>query len=395
MYSVDLAAWYYFNKNFPDADLTFAVLYPHKCNFGNNPIEYCSLLDHPYLYDEADLIVFWGDFLHAYDYRKAVTKQLVVKGYCATDIEARSQVRKYLFLTGYNKNILQNVIIYGGTLLFNDLHSQEDQEYLEDQVNLFKNCRRVWMRESFSAFKVQELLNDFSCSYHGTDCALFLPKDSPIDFDKDFDKTLKVQSSVDPQKIMAVFLGRSKMPCDGISKFISNLNSNLNTNLYWLNWGVPPFFEDKREDIFVGLPELANKQLEGSTPLAVLANLKHVNFIVSDTYHVCVNAWNLGIPALCIIDNTHDNLGVNSGSELGKRDKRVAFYWSYNASPYLLYSSDLIDDGSLEKKAAKLAELLVNKENINFIRSNMVMHADAMQSLIKEVINEIDGVAKV
>ncbi len=383
MYSVDLAAWYFFSKFFPEATLQFLVLYPHKCDFGDNPIVTQPLLENPDIYESVDRIVFWGDFLHAYDYRAAIIQQLVMQGLSKSENDAKRLVRKFIYLSNADKKLLNKVVIYGGTMLFNESTCIQDAEYINDLKHLFSNCRRVWMREPYSALAIAEYIDNYTTSFHGTDCAQLLGRD--------FLKALSCEeqdSDAKPQKVLGLFLGRGKMPFDDLIAFLKSIKQNLNASLAWIDWGKKPFFLDRTEEIFTSFPELREHQFTGRTPLEILANLKKVDFVISDTYHVCVNAWNLGVPAICVIDNSHENLSVNSGSDLGKRDKRVAFYWTYNASPYLLYSSDLLEDVKIKKRVTELSGLLSNSENISFIASQMLKHASALQVLLADTIRE-------
>ncbi len=385
MYSVDLAAWYFFSKFFPEATFQFSVLYPHKCDFGDNPIVTHPLLEDPDIYESVDRIVFWGDFLHAYDYRNAIIQQMVMQGLSKSECDAKHLVRKFMYLSHADKKLLNKVVIYGGTMLFNDSTCVQDTEYINDLKNLFRNCRRVWMREPYSALAIAEYTDNYTASFHGTDCAQLLGRD--------FLEALSGEepdSHSKPQKVLGLFMGRGKMPFDNLVGFLDRIKQRLNVSLAWIDWGKKPFFLDRTEEVFSKFPELQEFQLTGRTPLEILANLRKVDFVISDTYHVCVNAWNLGIPAICVIDNYHENLAlkVNSGTALGKRDKRVVFYWTYNASPYLLYSSDLQEDVKIQRRVEELSGLLSNSENISFIGSQMSRHASASQVLLADTIRE-------
>jgi hypothetical protein len=266
-------------------------------------------------------------------------------------------------------------------MLFNDSTCVADSGYIDDLKRLFKNCRRVWMREPFSALAVKQYVGDYTRSFLGTDCAQLLGHDFP-----ETAEAKKPRQDLKPQKTLGVFFGRSKMPGDSLVKILKLIKLKLNIDLAWIDWGIKPFFLDKTQEFFPHIPELEQSRLTGDNPLEILGKLQNVDFVISDTYHVCVNAWNLGIPAICVIDNSHEKLGVNSGSELGRRDKRIAFYWSYNASPYLLFSSDLSEEENISARAQELSGLLTNIANTDFIISLMSEHAKSSQaSLVKAI----------
>lgn len=381
MYSVDLAAWYFFKKHRPTDTLIFATLYPHKCDFGEYKLECESLIEKPVLYEQVDRIIFWGDFIHAYNYRSAIANQLVKQGYSESIKEAILKIRELLFLSGTYEKWLSKTIVYGGTLLFNDSESYEDREYVNDLRILYGKCRRSWLREPFSAININNMIGEHEYSRHGTDCAQLLG----TDFVKRFTGNEETKKQSTTKKI-GVFIGRSNFSCENLSELLKRLQNKMGANLSWLDWGGEPFFFDKTADIFSKIPELASRIESADTPFEILQLLKGFDYIISDTYHVCVNAWTMGIPAICVIDDTDEKLGVNSGSILGKRDKRVVFFLSYNSSPYLLYSSEILNQENIESKADDLEKLLLSEKNIRYIISQMKQHAEQMQKKLVEVI---------
>lgn len=386
MFSVDLAAWYFLQKNFPGALVEFITLYPHQCDFSQAPFRFVHQDGEIKHLEDSNVILYWGDFLHTLPYRDAVVSQLVAQGKCKSIDEALEKVRKFLFLAESDPELLKKTILYGGTLLFNQANSYENETYANDLKRLIVSAKRVWVREPFSAFKVNQLQGYEQHSAHGTDCAQLLRKD----FVKFCSIGAGYHSSVASRKKLGIYIGRSHFETNKIGALVSGLQTNMKLDLSWLDWGKPPFFLDKKRDVLKCLPQLEkNGSAESAlTSLEALLALQEVDLLVSDTYHTCVNAWNFGIPAICLIDNSSSALKVNNGSAAAGRDKRVVFYWTYNVAPFLVYSSDLCNETAIQKKADEISSLLADQALLNHIFKQMSQHVQVSEELLLRAIKE-------
>jgi hypothetical protein len=386
MFSVDLAAWYFLHRHFPEADVQYLTLYPHKCDFGGIPFCYEPQHGNMQRLKDSDLILYWGDFQHTLHYRNAVAKQLLTQGICSSSEEALEQVREFLFLAGSDPALLSRTVLYGGTLLFNQADNNGDEVYTSDLQRLLRSARRVWVREPFSAFYVNQIQQQDERCAHGTDAAQLLGRD--------FVDHCGVESvrSVDGQQTkLGVFIGRSDLDAKTISSLLTALTDRLPAEPVWLNWGKPPFFMGRRKEFMACLPAM-EQVIPGApdpSPPETLAALLELDLLVSDTYHTCVNAWSFGIPALCLIDNSQSPMAVNSGSGLAGRDKRVAFYWTYNAAPFLLYSADLSDASEIQKRAADLSSLFADHSLIRGIKAQMSQHVALSKNSLLRTLRQV------
>ena len=364
MYSVDLAAWSLLNRHFPKAEADFAVLYPPRCQIPNSPFAYSMVPLSEIL--ESDLILYWGDFLHGRIYRDAVRAQLVQQGFCTSEEEALLRVRRFLFLAEAPPEILAKTLIYGGTLLFNSAEDRLNRAYQQDLKRLVRGVRRVWMREPFSAFQVNQLQAGESPCALGTDCALLLRSET-------LDRFCPAPVPRTVPKL-GIFFGRSQPDLAQTKAFLLELQREIGGELNWLDWGRAPFFLDQRAAWTAQLPELGEPQEKPLSPLEALCRLRQLDLVITDTYHICVNAWRLGIPALCLIDNRNTPLSVNQG-EGAARDKRVVFYWTYNLAPFLIYSTALEKESSRKERVAALCTLLHQAPLLKQIQGDLEQHA--------------------
>jgi hypothetical protein len=386
MFSVDLAAWYFLHQHFPKADVQYLTLYPHKCDFGGVPFCYEPSNENMQRLQDSDLVLYWGDFQHTLSYRNAVVNQLVEQGICNSREQALERVREFLFLAGSEPELLSKTVLYGGTLLFNQADNDGDEVYAVDLQRLLRSARRVWVREPFSAFYVNHIQQQNERCAHGTDAAQLLRKDFAGHCGIE-----TVQSADGLQRKLGVFIGRSHLDAKTISPLLTAITDQLQAEQVWLNWGKPPFFMDKKKDFMACLPAMGKviPTAPAPSPPETLAALLDLDWLISDTYHACVNAWNFGVPAICLIDNSHTPLAVNSGAGLSGRDKRVTFYWTYNAAPFLLYSSDLNNEAGLQKKAADISNLLADQSMISHIKAQMSQHVDLSEKSLLRTLRQI------
>ena len=369
MYSVDLAGWQFFKTHFPGANVEFISLYPHKCDFGDESFPCSTASDYADKYRQADKIVFWGDFLHSHNYMQAMLRQLQQRGGCNSENEAALKVRSFLYLSDFEDDVLRRVVVYGGTILFNPANTNQDNVYTNDISRLYKLAHRVLMRDPFSAFMVNQIRDDFEYSAHGTDCAQLLSLFGENGNKTDWQYNEKLLR-------MGVFVGRSHLEARSISNFITLLQESILLSISWLDWGTKPFFLDRKQEFFDVLPSLKDDVVTGSYPVDLLRGLSEYELIITDTYHVCVNAWSMGIPAICLIDNTSTSIAVNQGSKYAARDKRVSFLWTYNAAPFILYSSDLECEDRVHTKVAEFKELFMDGTLLLAIIKQMKQHVD-------------------
>lgn len=383
MFSVDLAAWDFLQRHFPAADVKYLTLYPHKCDFGRVPFEYATEGGDTQILGQFDLILFWGDFLHALPYRNEVASVLCRKGICSSRERALQRVREFLFLAGTNDHLLKRTVLYGGTLLFNPANAYDDETYTRDLRRLVNLAKGVWVRDPFSAFAVNQLQERGGQCVHGTDCAQLL-RGGFARFGRHRADRIRPTG----QKRLGIFIGRSHFEASKIAGLVSGLQADLPLNPIWLDWGRPPFFLDRRSDLLEQLPHLDDDAAPeaADTPLQSLMALQEVDVLISDTYHACVNAWNLGIPAICLIDDLDSALEVNSGSRAAGRDKRMVFYWTYNAAPFLIFSSELRNETSLNQRVVEISTLLGEQALIGQIMAQMSRHIQRAEDALVRIL---------
>lgn len=382
MFSVDLAAWYFFQENFPQADVSFYTLYPHRNDFPMAPYDYKGAEAFFNGLDEADVIIYWGDFLHSHAYRTAMISQLIQQGIAANADHAKAMVSKFLYLSDVNDALLNKVIVYGGTTLFNQPDDYLDNSYAEDIQRLFGGAKFIGLRDLFSASTVSYYRNDYTSSYHATDCAQLL--------DVDFFKNISESRKTSGNNTFGVFIGRSHLQPEKVNAFLGSIAGALDTQCTWLDWGRAPFFFPQNEH-YKQYNKPASTQMEHKDvdPMDALSDLFRFDFIVSDTYHVCVNSWNLGIPAVCIIDDENPALSVNASAANRGRDKRMVFYWQNQLTSFLLSSTDLTNSDSIDSIINELSLTISDSARMDTLTRFLRKHEVAAKARLISIVQDL------
>jgi hypothetical protein len=73
----------------------------------------------------------------------------------------------------------------------------------------------------------------------------------------------------------------------------------------------------------------------------LLEQVAQSRLIITDTYHLAINAWRLGTPAICVVDRPKNIWSVNSGGAGVRRDKREELYSQLECTGLLVDGDDL------------------------------------------------------
>ena len=276
MYSVDLAAKYFLEKNNIKYDL-YRVQNKTKNKSGS--IEYKELKNVSQL-DKYKKIFYWGDFINNPNYGLNDFAQRELDWNRISKIDAYKKWKRLFLLDGYKKK--KNVISVSNN--FQDLipHTKKDKNEEFNLKNLYaKKFTLIIPRDSLSLKRLNIFLPNSSKKIKmGMDAALLL---NPNQIWPD----LKI---IKPNKTFAYFFGRSKLS----KTWITLLKIWLITGLRPVkikNW----LSMDKKD------PE--------KSYINALSIMQSADFIISDTYHCLINAINLEKKAI--------GIGIYESKQLG------------------------------------------------------------------------------
>ncbi len=288
------------------------------------PIEYRSLRTNLAAVRSADAIVYWGDFLHSRDFLIQTAAVLNKIGASPTIHDAIRLVLQSLYLADDPDEVVGKAYLFGGTLLFNTARDYEDVDYSVHLTKLVRRAAGVWMRDDYSTAAARRLSGDSSRVQLGTDCALFLRREDLALFPGGNGYGEKAV----PRDRAGVFFGRNSGSTSLAAEFARAVCDGMGVCGEWLAWFDATLVEVKLNATCESFPGLAEPP-RGTNPTSgdLLRRLSGYRFLVTDTYHACVNALNLGVPAVCVGESfpkvAYD---VSAGWYGNWRDKRQVFY---------------------------------------------------------------------
>ena len=323
MFSVDYAAYKYFNKHFPEQNLKFYVF--HLCPESDYPYE--ELM--PYsIYNKinndnkrdlfcADMIVYWGDFNHNRHFIEQFVETYIFPD--SDDIDGdRDLFYDLYFLEDAEDFILNKVITFGNSLMNVDNEEKfKTDRYAVNLRRLYKNMKMAMPRDIVSLEKAKYITDYRGNASQGCDPAFLLHKVFP---------TIKERDNS-----IGLFLGRrTEISLRDVTK-IMLFAEQASIKIEWIPWmmNTESFLwrsiKNPRQAKNLFLHCLlafyfAKKKPKYANDFTTLG--RH-NMIITDTYHLAINAIKDDVPVFCI---GNDSIIYNTGSlDLSDKKKEVLF----------------------------------------------------------------------
>lgn len=348
---------------------TYGKLSEYSYPEADIPFKYLDLIDHSEEYFSSDVFLFWGDFLHSLSYlekdRGSWNKSLTRE----SQTSFQSDYYRHIFLSQLDQTRISRAIVFGSTIITNRAEDGLDETYRLSSERLFKSAAGVFFRDALSAAKVSPLRGEdpsLAC-----DCALLLN-------DEDLNQFTGFEMA-ERREGVGVYFGRTK------SKFLmlvyaKLLAAQLGESTRWIPW----FFSRRKVRLLAGSfgYDVPDHHID---PGKILSDLSGCKFVITDTYHVCVNAWRLGIPAICI------GLGAaTSDNSLSDKKKEILFEM-YGARSFYIFAEQLYSISGF-KTALKQAKTALGDPRIGLqVRKNITQHVEAAVSRLRRALAEACG----
>lgn len=343
---------------------------------------------------DADAVVYWGDFMHMAFYLEANVDILTNRmGLIDDPATAWDQVYRTLLLRGVDDEHLSRVISYGTTLNFNTAADYAD-EYGRALESFLSRAHRVWFRDTYSSWVAQLARGSDERQTKGTDATFLWEPDA----------------QPHPSGILGVFFGRSALPPEPLAHLGRALTKQTDLRPAWLPWGHEPGFwpMDDRRRFRAAWPGLEHEQrspsltLRARTVLEVASGvrpsptalpfpelinqLSRCDLVLTDTYHLAINAWRLGIPAVCVLDEPAV-WSVNSGAAGARRDKRAELYSQIEATGLLVAGQDVRRRG--RKVAQGLVDYLEDGSRLAVTHGRVAQMAQTGQRMVSDTLGTL------
>ncbi len=362
-------------------------------------LDYRNLRGHLDAAVAADVVVFWGDFLHMAPYHAEAARILDQEIGCAANrSEARQIVADHLFLDAQGSGVLERTASFGTTLSLNR-PTDYTGLYGERLRRFLSRAGAVAMRDGYSAQVVRDARADWRGSYMTPDLALLRDAGLPSP-DRDG---------------LGVFFARSQLAPEPLAQIGNALAKATGLRPAWIDWGREPAFwpMQTRKRFRLAWPALEQCQrsltfaqriqayralAEGRGPERaahqppldeLLDQVKSFRAVITDTYHLAVNAWRSGVPALCVLDAPGAKWSVNSGAPDSARDKRWDLYSSLDALAFTTVGSRSIS--RMHAEAGRLAALVEDERAVEQVVERIERRAELGKATIAASIRGLAG----
>lgn len=343
-------------------------------------------------------IFYWGDFQHGLDYQVQTAlrlKQVAKKKGWSIDNSKNDYLQKskdyFLLNKFYNKKELPfEVAMYGVTLFQNGLNDYLDNDYFENLKWLYKKAIFSKSRESYSANMISSLKNNYENSFLGVDCALLNTKEELINLPQN-----KPEEFNNYKNNIGVFFGRSTKSLSKLKllKFINNISNRLNKDVLNIPWNYfsGGLLGDNLGIYTKGIQKYHNMKGIDFTAGDILKGMSELSLIITDTYHVAINAIALNIPVICIYEPSPlISRNANMGYRYAWRDKRVLLFQTNNLSDFLVNSEDLKNSVIRREKVENIVNLINRGSKVlDIAYSNLQTIARNDRILIGELLTSL------
>jgi len=347
------------------------------------PIRYDRLLGRLDELVASDALIYWSDWQHlpcSYEYYKQCLLEMSI---AKSEQEAIRLIGSHIFLTDQPDEVLDRTISFGQTIMYNTLGHETTPDYGAAYRSFYKRARRVFMREVFSARKVSRLRADYSNNNACVDCAMLLRDD-------DVDRMSKSASNEDLafcRDKIAVFFGRSDIGVKDIESVVEILSDDLKAPAFSLPWGLPSLGFPQTKVLPFPAPSGGRRFIKVGDSLAMIRCAK---VVVTDTYHVAVNAWARGVPAICVGGILSKlEFDLNSGYRFSSIDKRYSLYEMLEALDFYVHEEELKDAEFLKAHLRHIVGLIIAQDAVQQIMSGLRSEAAAAEDRLVRELNAI------
>jgi len=377
---------------FPNAKNEYPAHMERDFELGDIHYNNFNLLD-----DENELpkaVLYWGDFQHGLDYQVQTVnriKKIAAKKGWFKDLNNAQLLEKskdYFLLNKFFKKdeLPFDVAMYGVTLFQNGLKDYLNEEYFENLKWLYKNSIFSKSRESYSANTISLLKNNYQDSFLGVDCALLNTKEELLSLTQKEPKEFDCFNDN-----IGVFFGRSTKSLSKIKllKFINGIAKKSGKDLVRLPWNYfsGGLLGDNLGIYSKGLRNYYSLKGVEFTAGDILKGMSNLSFIITDTYHVAINAIALNIPVVCIYEPSPlIKRDANMGYRTAWRDKRALLFQTNNMSDFLISSEDLKNNEIRNEKIDNIIKLMNNNRLSKVLYANLHSIAKNDRKTISELL---------
>ncbi len=341
---------------------------------------------------KSDTIIYWGDFQWGFDFQIQTAKRIQQKNDVLTYQEALDIAYSQFMLNDLFKNkVAPKIMSYGTTLFQNKISDYFNDKYSANLKWLIRNSEYIKFRDPYSSCIAEQITRNFENNHLGMDAAL-LNKSSELLSLSDINKEFVSQF----EGKIGYFFGRStkSFPFLSVIKFLNRLTQRLNTKaikLPWSHFTGSGLFSSTFDKVFKHLghnQQVDTKMLNFNGDL--FKAMRNCSLIVTDTYHVAINAIALDIPVVMIPEfRPAEKRNANMGYVESWRDKRVMLFQSNNLSDLMVLPDLLKKKSYMEDKVNLITEITISPSILENMYSGLHQKAAYDRRTIGHLLSQI------
>lgn len=337
-----------------------------------------------------DLILYWGDFLQARHYIDDECVNRTSEIYGISTKESQDFCYLALLQEAAPLEVHRKSILFGSSLLYNKASDYKESRYSSALRSLLTNSQAALFRDPISSVRANHLTKNYALSHLGIDPA----------FLNDTDAIARLPSSkwstdlLDDSAVGLFFGTRTSAPSNLIS-FCSEIAGKLNASLEWLPWF--PLHEKMRQESTGSLSSrfkrfngLRLRDIEALLPRGdsysqgdLLTALPKYKLIITDTYHLCINAWRAGTPAICV------GAEINNPSQVIKDFKKRVLYEMFDAQEFYFDVSAIEQETARQRTIARMSSIAVDTDLIARITERIQEQTHAVETILRDKIEKV------
>lgn len=285
MMFVDRALYLYLKKKDLLENTTFFCFQleaKNKVGFGYKPLTKDINLN------DYDCIIVWGDFIVSSHFL-SMTQPKIQKQSESFNYNLRDKI----LMKTFSEVDLSKVIVFGQCIVVDGSEILVDKTYINLLRRLLDNAQLFKVRDPLSAYRAK-LFSSKNKDYLGIDSAL---PNYTLDVDRIDGIRNMIDSDESGKSTIGLFFARSK-----------NINIKKKVLGYYLKYKLKKYQ-------YKWIPWLENKQnskryfrfAEECKPYSDIDYITEIlkcKLIITDTYHLSLMAWSLGVPCICYGNGT-------------------------------------------------------------------------------------------
>lgn len=310
-----------------------------------------------------DLVFIWGDFTISNHFLNMTKPKMAGK-----DVSLDYDLHKKVLMGELSDYDLKKVIVFGQCIYVDDRSIFENHTYVNYLKRLLDKSALVRLRDPLSAYRAK-LISKVDKDFLGIDAAL-------LNFSLDYKNIVELKKvEKNKNKTVGLFFARTK-----------KMNTKKKVLGYYLKF-------KHSSSKFKWIPWLENKQqskkyfpfAESTSPNLDLEYIKEIincDLIITDTYHLTLMSWSLGVPCICF-GNSAENFKLTVNDK-----KKEVFYASNFISDFYFYNENFYSDLKNNVLSNRMNSLL-NTEIANKISDHILEISKENVKLLDKTINEI------